>query len=408
MRVLFLNRSFPPDSGATGYYLSELTDDLSSAHDVSVVCGLPNTREHEGGAFPFERERHGSIDVWRAWGTRWDKSAPIGRMINQASFFATAALASRRLSRPDVVVSLTDPPFLGLLGTHLKRRFRIPFVYYCEDLYPDVASAVDMAPGPLADAFERVQARILSRADRIVALSDDMVARLAAKGAAGPHVSIVRNWADTHTLRPIKGENAFRAQLGLEDRFVVMYSGNFGYVWDLDLVLDAAAALRDEQDIAFVLIGDGSTRGRVEARLRREDLSNVLLLPYQPRERLSESLGAADLHVVPMRQGVYGTVVPSKVYGILAVGKPIAALAEPESEAARIVRTHRCGWHSPPGDLASLVEMVRVARRSPEQLRVMGLRARAAAEREYARGIQTRKFRGLLEALVEARASAAA
>lgn len=348
MRVLFLNRAYPPDVGATGHYLSELAEDLSSAHEVSVVCGLPSTPAKNGGAFPFQNERVGSIDVWRTWGTRWDKSFPVGRIANQVSFFATAALASRRLEPPDVVVSLTDPPFLGLLGAHLKRRFRIPFVYYCEDLYPDVANAVGMAPGPLADAFERVQARILSSADRIVALSDDMAARLAAKGAAGPHVSIVRNWADTHALRPIKGENPFRKRFGLEDRFVVMYSGNFGYVWDLDVVLDAAAVLRDEPGIAFVLVGDGSTRGRVEARLRRDDLSNVYLLPYQPRERLSESLGAADLHVVPMRAGVYGTVVPSKIYGILAAGKPIAALAEPESEAARVVTTHRCGWHGPP------------------------------------------------------------
>jgi len=408
MRILFLNRSFPPDRGATGQYLSELTEDLSSAHEVSVLCGLPDTPGHEGGAFPYERDRSGSIDVWRAWGTRWDKSVPVGRIVNQVSFFAAAALASRRLEPPDVVVSLTDPPFLGLLGAHLKRRFGIPFVYYCEDLYPDVATAVDMAPGPLADAFERVQASILSNADRIVALSDDMAARLAAKGAAGPHVSIVRNWADTHALRPIKGENPFRKRLGLEDRFVVMYSGNFGYVWDLDLVLDAAAALRGDPEIVFVLVGDGSTRGRVEARLRRDALSNVKLLPYQPSERLPESLGAADLHLVPMRAGVYGTVVPSKIYGILAAGKPIATSAEPESEAARVVRTHRCGWHVPPGDRDSLVQVIRAAFRSPEQLQAMGARARAAAEREYARGIQTRKFRGLLESLVEARASAAA
>jgi glycosyltransferase involved in cell wall biosynthesis len=385
MRILFLNRSFPPDRGATGHYLSELTEDLSSAHDVSVVCGLPNAPAREGGASLIKKEQSGSVDVWRAWGTRWDKSFPLGRIINQASFFASATLASRRLEPPDVVVSLTDPPFLGLLGAHLKRRFGAPFVYYCEDLYPDVATAVDMAPGPLADAFERVQARILSSADRIVALSDDMAARLAAKGAAGPHVSIVRNWADTHALRPIKGDNPFRKQWGLDDRFVVMYSGNFGYVWDLDVVLDAAAALRDQSRIAFVLVGDGSTRGRVEARLRRDGLSNVRLLPYQPRERLSESLGAADLHLVPMRPGVYGTVVPSKIYGILAAGKPIAASAEPESEAARVVRTHRCGWHARPGDKGSLVEMIRSALRSPEQLQAMGARA-----------------------LVEARASAAA
>jgi len=408
MRVLFLNRSFPPDVGATGRYLFELAEDLSATHQVSVVCGPPGTPAKNGGAFPVQNQRVGSIDVWRAWGTRWDKSSPLNRIVNQISFFVTATIVTRALEPPDVVVSLTDPPFLGLLGAKLKQRFAVPFVYYCEDLYPDVAAAVDMAPGPLAKAFERVQANILSRADRIVTLSEDMAERLAAKGAVGPRVSIVHNWADTHMVRPIKGENPFRKRYGLEDRFVVMYSGNFGYVWDLDVVLDAAAALREEPGIVFVLVGDGSTRGRVEVRLRRDRLPNVRLLPYQPRERLSESLGAADLHLVPMRAGVYGTMVPSKIYGILAAGKPMAALAEPESEAARVIRSHQCGWHEFPGDHGSLVQMIRAAMRSPDQLQAMGVRARAAAEREYARGIQTRKFRGLLESLVEARALAVA
>ena len=408
MRVLFLNRAFPPDTGATGQYLAELAEDLSSAHEVSVVCGLPNKGNIEGRAFPFGVERVGAIEVVRAWGTRLDKSVRVGRIVNQASFFVTATLAARALEPPDVVVSLTDPPFLGLLGAHLKRRLGIPFVFYCEDVYPDVAQAVGMMPGPLADVFEPVQARILSSADRIVALSDDMAAHLAVKGASGPRVTVIRNWADTHAIRPVRGENPLRDRLGLNDRFVVMYSGNFGYVWDIDSILDAAAALRDESRFAFVLIGDGSTHGRIEARVVRENLSNVFLLPYQPAEQLSESLGAADLHLVPMRAGVYGTVVPSKIYGILAAGRPMAALAEPESEAATVIRNHHCGWRGPPGDVAALVSMIRTAAHEPARLQAMGARARAAAEKEYTRAVQTRKFRALLESLIEARASAAA
>ena len=408
MRVLFLNRAFPPDEGATGHYLAELAEDLTPAHEVAVVCGLPQPANGNRRVFPYEKERSGSIEVWRAWGTRWNKSSHVGRIVNQASFFAGATLAARAFHSPDVVVSLTDPPFLGLLGIHLKRRLGIPFVSYCEDLYPDVAEAVGMAPPPLAAAFERVQKRILSNADRIVALSDDMTVRLAEKGATRSRVTIIRNWADTHAIRPIKGENPFRKQIAPDGRFVVMYSGNFGYVWDLDVVLDAAVALRNERDIAFVLIGDGSTRGRIEARVERERLTNVRLLPFQPRNALSQSLGAADLHLVPMRAGVSGTVVPSKIYGIMAAGRPLAALADPGSEAASVVRAHRCGWHGQPGDVSALVKMIRCAARVPERLQAMGVRARAAAEREYARPIQTRRFRALLESLVDTQASVAA
>jgi glycosyltransferase involved in cell wall biosynthesis len=310
---------------ATGQYLQELAADLGRRHDVAVICGVPYSNGLEGQVFPYRVESSGAVEVRRAWGTRLPKRAPLGRIANQASFFAMAGLAARRVERPDVVVSMTDPPFLGLLGLRLKRRFGVPFVYYSEDLYPDVAEAVGMAPRPLAAAFRRVQAAMLSGADHIVALSDDMAMRLEEKGVKQERMTVIRNWADTEAIRPIKKDNPFRERHGLNGRFVVMYSGNFGYVWDLEAALDVAARLRDDPRITFVLIGGGSTRKRIEERVRAEGLRNVLLLPFQPKEELAQSLSAADLHVVPMQPGVFGTVVPSKIYGILASGTPMAA-----------------------------------------------------------------------------------
>jgi colanic acid biosynthesis glycosyl transferase WcaI len=405
MRILFLNRAYLPDVEATGQYLAELVEDLSPHHEVSVLCGQPNQGELDGRLFPYRRERLGPAEIWRAWGTRWPKGVPLGRMLNQASFYGLAGLAARRVPRPDVVVSLTDPPFLGLLALRLKRRLRVPFVYWCMDIYPDVAEAVGMAPGPLAAAFNRVQRRVLAGADAVVALADDMAARLADKGAADGRIRVIRNWADTRAIRPLKSGNRFRAGQALGDKFVVMYSGNFGYVWDLEAVLDAARLLREDERVAFVLIGDGSTRAGVEGRVRAEGLTNVRMLPYQARERLAESLSAADLHLVPLRQGVYGTVVPSKVYGILASGTPVAALSEREGEAARVVREHRCGWCGEPGDVAGLAGFIRSAASQPGRLRAMGGRARAAAECYYARPQQTAQFRELLEKLVAERGS---
>jgi colanic acid biosynthesis glycosyl transferase WcaI len=347
------------------------------------------------------------VDVWRAWGTRWPKRIPAARVINQASFFALANIAGRRIPRPDVIVSLTDPPFVGLLGLSLKRRFGAPLVYWCMDLYPDVAQAVGMAPRVLASGFERVQARVLGGADAVIALGDDMAARLGAKGVAAERVAVIHNWADTERITAVNRDNGFRACHGLGDRFVVMYSGNFGYVWDLDSVLGAAASVRERTDLVFVLIGGGSTRDAVEQRVRRQGLSNVLLYPYQEKGQLAESLSAADLHVVPMRPGVYGAMVPSKVYGILASGTPMAVLAEKESEAARIVREHRCGWRGDPGEAAALAEFIRAMCRRPPELAAMGRRAREAAERHYSRAMQTRKFRELLESVAVARSERA-
>jgi len=407
MRFLFLNRAYLPDLEATGQFLAELAEDLSAHHQVRVLCGRPNFGELQGRVFPYRRERWGRVDVWRAWGTRWPKRIPAARVINQASFFALANVAALRVPRHDVIVSLTDPPFVGLLGLSLKRRFGAPFIYWCMDLYPDVAEAVGMAPRLLASAFERVQARVLGGADAVVALGDDMAGRLAAKGVAPERIAVIHNWADTEAVRSLRRGNGFRARHGLGDRLVVMYSGNFGYVWDLDSVLDAAARLRERNDLVFVLIGGGSTRGAVERRIRREGLSNVLLFPYQERERLAESLSAGDLHLVPMRPGVYGAIVPSKLYGILASGTPMAVLAEEESEAARIVREHRCGWRGDPGDAGALAEFIRAMSRRPPELAAMGRRAREAAERHYSRAMQTRKFRELLESVAQVRSERA-
>lgn len=400
MRILFLNRAYPPGVEATGQYLHELAGDLGRRHQVTVVCGVPYSNGLDGRVFPYRREAHDGVDVRRAWGTRLPKSVPAGRISNQLSFFAMAALAARRVVEPDVVVSMTDPPFLGLLGLQVKRRFGSSFVYYCEDLYPDVAEAVGMAPRPLAAAFRRVQAAILAGADHVVALSGDMAERLARKGVEEERLTIVRNWADTDAIHPVKQGNAFRRRHGLEKRFVVMYSGNFGYVWDLEVALDVAARLRDDPRIAFVLIGAGSLRERIEARVRSEGLHNVILLPFQPKEQLAHSLSAADLHLVPMRGGVYGTVVPSKIYGILASGTPLAALAEPESEAARVVGDHACGWCGAPGDVEGLTRFVRAASLDGVQLREMGARGRRAAEASYARSIMTARFEAVLESVV--------
>ncbi|MGD8700059.1 MAG: glycosyltransferase family 4 protein [Gemmatimonadales bacterium] len=399
MRILFLNRAFPPGVEATGQYLHELVGDLSRNHEVTVVCGVPYSNGLEGRVFPYRHETSGPVAVRRAWGTRLPKRIPAGRIVNQVSFFAMAALALRGVDKPDVVVSMTDPPFLGLLGLHLKRRFGASFVYYCEDLYPDVAEAVGMAPRWLAGPFRRVQAAILAGADRIVALSDDMAERLLRKGVDAERLTVVRNWADTEAIHPVKRDNEFRRLHGLEGRFVVMYSGNFGYVWDLEAALDVAAQLRGDPRIAFVLIGAGSTRPRIEERIRTEGLTNVLLLPFQPKDELAQSLSAADLHLVPMRSGVFGTVVPSKIYGILASGTPMAALAESESETARVISQHACGWYGAPGDVEGLTDFVRAASLDGDELHEMGSRGRCAAETSYARSILTARFESVLESV---------
>jgi putative colanic acid biosynthesis glycosyltransferase WcaI len=396
MRLLFLNRSFWPDLEATGQLLTELCVDLSQQHEVWVVAG-PSYHVQTEQRGLWQRDALGAVQIIRTWGTRLPKRRLANRLLNLGSYYALAAGAALRLPRPDVVVAETDPPLLGALAALLRARWRCAFVYYCQDIYPDVAAATGgLRSHTLLALLARANQYAYRRADRIVVLGDDMRGRLLRKGVVADKVAVVPNWVDCDVVRPL-ASNPFRAQFG--DHFVVMYSGNLGLSQQLDTILDAAQQLRDDARILFVLIGEGASKAPLEARARRDGLHNVRFLPYQPKERLAESLGAADLHLVPLHAGLAGCLVPSKVYGILAAGRPFVALMENDAEVATMARTQRVGFVSPPGDAGALVGVVRDALAQPAELDAMGKRARMLAEREFHRPILTRRFADLLRDL---------
>ncbi|MFN8625538.1 MAG: glycosyltransferase family 4 protein [Candidatus Binatia bacterium] len=389
MRLLFLNRSFWPDLEATGQLLTELCTDLSRDHEVSVIAG-PSYHVDTRGRGLWRQDMLGRVRVTRTWGTRLPKRRLLGRLLNLGSYYALAAAAALRSARPDVVVAETDPPLLGLLAVLLCARWRCHFVYYCQDIYPDIAAITGgMRSRPLLALLGWANRLAFRKADLIVVLGEDMRRRLLGKGVPAARIAVVPNWVDCNAIRPLS-QNGFRAQFG--GRFVAMYSGNLGLSQQLESVLEAARRFRDDAGVLFVFIGDGARKGFLEAHARREDLPNVRFLPYQPKEALAESLGAADLHLVPLQAGLAGCMVPSKVYGILAAGRPYVAMMEADADVAVLAREADVGFVTPPGDVAALVEVIRRARAAPDELRAMGVRARQVAERRFHRDLLTKRF----------------
>ena len=402
MRLLFLNRSFWPDHEATGQLLTELCSDLAAEHEVAVVAG-PSSHAQTSGRGLLRQDGINGVRITRTWGTTLPKRHLAGRLSNLASYYCLASLAALRMPKPDVVIAETDPPLLGLLGAALKARWHCRFIYYCQDLYPDVALATGGLRNPaLLRLLSAANRLAYARADAIVALGRDMRARLLNNGVQAEKVTIVNNWADCRTMRA-PADNAFRRQFG--DQFVVMYSGNIGLSQGFETILAAADRLRDDPRVLFVLIGDGALKPEVETRAHKLQLRNVRLLPYQPKERLAESLAAADLHLVPLRRGVYGCLVPSKVYGILAVGRPFVAMMEEQAEAAMIAREYSAGYVTPPDDAEALAAVIRRARQEPGELARMGERGRKAAEAHFDRRTSVRKFAALLRNVVMGEAS---
>jgi glycosyltransferase involved in cell wall biosynthesis len=381
VKVCFLNRSYWPDTGATGQLLTELAEDLVAHHQmtVTVVTGPPLSRDGAA-TLPLRQTRNG-VSIIRARGTALSPRRFPARALNYLTYFTAALIAARRLPRQDVVVALTDPPIIGLAALAARRGGR--FVFHCQDVFPEVATLLEDFHSPAVNwLLERVNRLLLRRADTTVALGDTMASRLIdGKGADRSRVTVIHNWADTSAIEPAPQSNPFSEAHGLAGKFVVLHAGNIGQSQNLDMVIAAAERLRDCTDVAFVFIGDGTRRPALEALAAARGLDNVRFLPFQPRDQLRWTYATASVFIVSLKPGLAGYIVPSKLYGILAAGRPYIAAVDDTSEVAEITSRHACGVRVMPGDADQLADAILALKRDPSLREAMGGRARAASTR---------------------------
>lgn len=399
--VLVLNRSYWPDVEATGQLLAELCSDLvAGAFDVRVIAGEPNLASSDGRFAAVGTHTIDGVSVIRVSTKKFSKSSLWSRGLGLLSYFFQAGWKAAWGRRPDAIVVETDPPFLLALGGLLKWKHRRPLVCYLQDLHPEVGLALGrFKPGPITWALKAMTQFGLKRADRVVVLGEDMRRRVEARGVPADRIHVVPNWADTSNVRPGPPSERLRAEWGLSGKFVVMYSGNLGLSQNLHRVLDAAALLKDAT-VTFAFVGDGAYKRSLQERVAAERLENVKFFPYQPKDRLSESLGAADVHLVTLQGGLAGYIVPSKLYGILAAGRPYIAAVPAEGETAAVTERGRCGLRVDPDNPAALADTVRWCLDHREELAEMGVRGRELAESEFDRKVSTGKFAAVLATVV--------
>jgi len=397
MRIVFFNRSYYPDVGATGQLLTELTQDLVREHgcDVTVVCGpAPEGSCHS----------HRGVEIVRARGTQLPRRGFLGRFTNYVTYFLAAAWTSLTLRRADIVVALTDPPIIGLVAWASSKRMGARFVFLCQDIFPEVASLLeDFKSDTVSAVLQHVNCFLVKRADRVIALGDTMKARLVqGKNADPDKITVIHNWADTDAIVPASKDNPFAREHGLVDKFVVMHSGNIGLSQNLDSWIEVASRFGSAPDVVFLFVGDGVRRDALEADVTRRGLDNVLFLPYQPRASLRDSYATADVFIVSLKPGLAGYIVPSKLYGILAAGRPYVAAVEPATEVATITREHDCGAVVAPGDVGGMVHEITRFHRDRERGARLGRNARRAGT-HFDRRKQVRAYRDLFHReLVEA------
>lgn len=394
-RLLVLNQYYWPGVEATAHLLSELCAALADEFEITVVTG----QLRADSASPGRTSREG-VTIVRVRSTAFDRRFLLLRSVNYATYLIESARTALSVARPDVVLCMTDPPIIGDIALIVARRFRAPLVVISQDVFPEIAVELGRLRNPALVGLLRMLVRYyLRRAERLVAIGETMRGRLIDKGADEQRIHVIPNWTNTSVLTPQPRDNAWARDNGTDGKFVVMHSGNVGHAQNLDALIRATTFLRDLDDLEVVIIGSGALHTDLVALQRQLEADKVRFLPYQPRERLAESLSSADVHVVGLARGLSGYVVPSRLYGILSVARPVIVAAEEASETAQVVTARGCGVVVPPGRPELLATAIRNAYQDRQSLVEMGLRGREYVISEADRSVAVLRYRKLVRDL---------
>ncbi len=409
MRVLLQIIQFPPDVNSTGLLMARLGAELvARGHEVRVVTTFPHYErfrvwdEYRGKL--MERSRYQGMDVLRlAVLTPGSKQRMTNRLVSYLSFNAGATLAGWLARRPvDVILSPNGSFFSGVTAFLTGAPRGIPYVFNVQDLYPEAfVHAGRLKSRAAIGTLQRIARFMYRQAAHVTVITPAFREHLLAAGVPAEKVSVVPNFVDTEFIKPLPKDNAEARRLDLAGRFVVCHAGNLGYVYDLGTLLDAAAILREHGDILFLIVGDGTVKPELERRAQALSLPNVRFLPFQPREALPGLRAACDVHVSLYRNGQGRFSMPSKVYEIMACGRPLLATADPASDVVRLVRETECGLAVRPGDAHALAETVLTLYRDPQLRKAMGCRGRREAETKYTVEVAAGRYQTILQDVVE-------
>jgi colanic acid biosynthesis glycosyl transferase WcaI len=396
VRVLLLNLYYPPDTSATANMAKIVVDAISDNHEVTVLCGRPSYHPTERRTWRLYRtENWGKARVVRVGSTDYSRVQMDKRIFNYLSYVLLAV--PRALLLPcDVILAMTDPPPEGIVGAFVATLKRKPYVYNIRDMYPDMAlGGALVKPGLLARVWEQLHRWALRRATTVVVLGEDMRNRILAKGIDPARVAVVRDGTEirceTQPARQLDPSVVQTIRDGFQ--FVLLHAGNLGFYGAWETLIQGARQLAAD-GVGLVFVGDGAQRETLQSA--SSGISNIRFLPFFPASKIPSVLAAADAHVITVKRGLEGVVVPSKMYGILAAGKPIVALAPSECDVVSLGVQKRFSISADPDDPREFVERVRQLAYNPEQLRQLQ-RAAVAAATEYDRVNELRKLVVILE-----------
>jgi glycosyltransferase involved in cell wall biosynthesis len=399
-RLWFVSELYYPEEVSTGYYVTKTAEGLAVDRPVEAICAQP-TYAARGTRAP-RNEVHRNVRIHRCRTTTLDKDNSLFRLVNlltvTVSFFVEILA---RVRRREIVLVATNPPTVPLLALIASRLRGARCVLMMQDVYPEALVAGGWMPAESLPVrlLRRVQRTMYHSMDRIVVLGRDMKDLVSSNMTRHrDRIRIIPNWADLEEIRPAAREdNTLLRDLRLLDRFVLQYSGNMGRTHDLEHLVEAARRLGDRAH--FLFIGAGARKRWLESTVNAEKLGNVTILPLAPRSELNTSLNACDAAIVSFQPGMSGVSVPSRMYNVMAAGKPILAMADRDSELARVLQEEAVGRVVLPGDIDGLVGAIEELRNDPAERTRMGERARSAVERNYSYENTLSQYRGLIREL---------
>jgi len=398
---------------AIGQLLTDLSEDLVKAgFQVKVVTGNPNNIFNKNNIIP-RKENYKGIEIIRLRNSTFSKYRMAGRVLNYLTFHFLVYFNVLFCERPDLVFVLSTPPFISFSGLMLKVFKGSKVIYNVQDLFPDLAVELGKLKNrQFIEFLKKLSELIVKKVDKVVVVGEYMEKRIreellggtsestsaGASTSTNDHIITIHNWADGNKIKVLEDKetvnNYLKKKWGLEGKFVVLYSGNIGYLHEFDTIINAAEYLAKEglKEIVFVFVGGGIKKSYIEEKAKEKGLDNILFFPYQPRGMLTYSLGLADVSLVTLEKGFEGMVVPSKIYGILASGRPVIAVVGGESEIVEIIGEGNCGEVVKIGDYQALVNSIMDYYKDRKKCRADGLSGRRYFEEKFDRKIATRKY----------------
>lgn len=403
-KLLIYAHYFYPDVASTGQILAELAEGMIDAFDITVICVVPSYSGVIEEKYKSKRiyiEEYKGIKLVRVRVPEFKKSNKISRIKNLLAYFFNSLIATAKIEKQDYIYTISQPPILGgvlgVLGKWIKGG---KLIYNIQDFNPEQTIAVGYARNKLLlNTVMAVDKFSCKNSDKVIVVGRDMQETLKNRfnNKKVPSNVFINNWINEKEIYPLDQNHpkiiAFKEKYNLKDKFIIMYSGNIGLYYDLENIIKVIGEFKDREDVVFAFIGDGTVKSKIEEYVTNNNLNNVTFIPYQDKADLIYSLNAADIHWVVNAKGIKGVSVPSKLYGVMAAGKPVLGVLDEGSEARLIVEECNCGVCIEPGNYIEISNNIEYILNNKELIKSLGQNGRKYLEVNLTKDVSINKYK---------------